>query len=188
MAWNVYCEDVEEFRNTMLSLPMGEDLYHPDDTDFRSSAAVAMALDASGAPEYVEYLEEIVKLRPKLLTAYRKGYGQPIFRQIFENGSEKSWDFYLKRSGCLERKSFLTKLLPDAREYHEKALDGLSEIKSITFEKEKMPYPDENGDYFDLCDQFVQEDPRELICHFNTIVRQRRMLKKLEEVDKAAFV
>lgn len=186
IAYCIYCNDLEGFREALLSLPMGEDLYHPDDTDFKSSGTVALAFEASGLPEYVEYLKEIVNLRPKLLEAYRKGYGQPLFRQIFANGSEKSWDFYLNRATCMEKWKYLTKFLQDAREYHEKALDELQEIKSISFEKEIMTYLDETDEAFDLYDQYVQADPRDMFRQLNTIVRQRRMLKILAEKEQNA--
>ena len=76
--------------------------------------------------------------------------------------------------------------MQDAWEYHEKALDELQEIKSISFEKEIMTYLDETGEAFDLYDQYVQADPRDMFRQLNAIVRQRRMLKTLAEKEQNA--
>lgn len=75
----------------------------------------------------------------------------------------------------------LATLLSDAKESHENGLDRLQEIREITFSLNPVPWFDEDFEEdLDVAD-FTQEDPRYIIIQLNTIVRQRRMIKKMQE-------
>ena len=171
IALAIYHKNIDEFRKAV-----GE---FKNDDDFNAALSVAQELDKSGAEEYVEYLDVLLCERPSLLTAYRKEYGQPIFRQIFKNGSEESLEHYLNYPFC--DKEMLPQLLADAIEWHEGELDNLVEIREITFSFDAILYLDEDEKEDVALADFIEEDPRYMIRNLNTVVRQRRMLKKLQE-------
>lgn len=171
IALAIYYKNMDEFKNALGELK--------NDEDFNASLSVAQELDKSGAEEYVEYLDALLCERPSLLTAYRNEYGQPIFRQIFRNGSEESLEHYLNYPFC--DKEMLSTLLADAKEWHEGELDKLEEIREITFSFDALLYLDENKEVDVALADFIEEDPRYMIRSLNVAVRQRRMLKKMQE-------
>lgn len=177
----MYEGNVEEFCQALKEL---KDDYpqQPSREAFNESLLLAKGFSASGEAEYVEYLEQVARLRPELLTAYDDCYGQPLFRQIFRNGSEKSLEYYLDLPAVKENGKPVTTLLQDARKDHEFALDQLKELREIKFEPlrmfDYMCVDDEEAEFYDT---FAEDDPRFIICQLNTVVRQRRMLKMMEE-------
>lgn len=171
IALAIYNKNINEFRKAV-----GE---FKNDDDFNTSLIVAQEFAKSGADEYVEYLDALLCERPSLLTAYRNEYGQPIFRQIFKNGSEESLEHYLNYPFC--DKEMLSNLQADAKEWHEDVLDNLGEIREITFSFDAILYLDEDLEEDVAMADFIEEDPRYMIRNLNTVVRQRRMLKKLQE-------
>lgn len=171
IALAIYSENIDEFRKAV-----GE---FKNDDDFSASLSVAQEFYNSGAEEYIEYLDALLCERPALLTVYRKEYGQPIFRQIFKNGSEKSIEHYLNYPFC--DKEMLSTLLADVKEWHEHEIDNLQEIREIKFSSYAIPFLNENEETDVALDDFVQDDPRYIIRHLNIVVRQRRMIKKMQE-------
>lgn len=157
--------------------------FYKEEGDFSASLYLAQEFSSSGESEYYEFIELLVGLRPNLLTVYHNDYGQPLFRQIFKNGSEKTLDmFYLDKKKRVVNAELLKKLLLDARQYHEEALDGLQELYEISFSLYGTPVKDQNGDLNAVFTEYAQDDPRDIIRHLNTVVRQRRMLRKLEGI------
>ena len=177
----MYEGDVEEFCQILKELK-DDNPEQPSSEAFNLSLLLAKGFSDSGEVEYVEYLEQVARLRPELLTAYDDCYGQPLFRQIFNNGSEKSLEYYLDLPAVKENGKTFSTLLHAARKYHEFALDHLRELREIKFEPVRMLDcmcgDDEEAESYDI---FAEDDPRFIICQLNTVVRQRRMLKMIEE-------
>lgn len=171
IAEAIYYEDTQEFKKAVDAFK--------DVEEFSASLDITREFAVSCAEEYVEYLKIIYSERPALLTVYREGYGQPIFRQIFQNGCEKSLDYYLSLPFC--GKEILDRLLIDAKELHESDLDRLQEIREISFSLNMIPFFNENFEMEDDVADFIQEDPRYTILQLNNIVRQRRMIKVMQE-------
>lgn len=167
-----FCHAIKELRDDRTQLSLKE--------DFNNSLLLAKAFSTSGEAEYVEYLKQVERLRPELLTAYDGNYGQPLFRQIFSIGAERSLECYLELPSVKESGQPVTTLLQDARKYHEYALDQLRELREIKFET--VRWLDLYEDSEDVYDDFAEDDPRYIICNLNTVVRQRRMLKMMEEL------
>lgn len=168
-------EDLEGFADALEAFK--------EENDFSASLSLAQEFYYSREDEYSVFIELIAKLRPNLLTVrHEEYYGQPLFRQVFKNGSEKTLNLcYLDEKKRVVDGKLLKELLQDARRYHEEALDRLNELKDISFLLYRSQDLDENGDWEELFYDYVQDDPRDIIRHLNTVVRQRRMLKKLEE-------